>query len=113
QEMHIRRKFRYPPYVFLALITVSHPNHVRAIQFTQRIVHYLSKVVQEETTTVLGPTPSPVTRVKDRYRYQCMIKYKNEPDLRRNIKKIINLYEEEMRKENLLITVDMQPYHLM
>jgi primosomal protein N' (replication factor Y) (superfamily II helicase) len=111
-EMQIRKKFRYPPYVFLALITVSHQNHVKAVQIASRIAQLLLKVVSKDTI-VLGPTPSPIARMKDRYRYQCMIKYKNEPKLRSSIKKIMDLYVDEMRKEDLTITVDMQPYHLM
>jgi primosomal protein N' (replication factor Y) (superfamily II helicase) len=111
-EMQIRKKFRYPPYVFLALITVSHQNHVKAVQIASRIAQLLLKVVSKDTI-VLGPTPSPIARMKDRYRYQCMIKYKNEPELRSSIKKIMDLYVDEMRKEDLTITVDMQPYHLM
>ncbi|WP_047984932.1 primosomal protein N' [Ornithinibacillus californiensis] len=112
REMQIRKTFRYPPYVYLALITVSHPNHLKVVQITQRIVQLLLKVVGDDTV-VLGPTPSPISRMKDRYRYQCMIKYKNEPNLRKYVKKIIDQFAEEVRKEDILITVDMQPYHLM
>ncbi|WP_339215388.1 primosomal protein N' [Ornithinibacillus sp. FSL M8-0202] len=112
REMQIRKTFRYPPYVYLALVTVSHPNHVKVVQITQRIVQLLLKVVNEETV-VLGPTASPITRIKDRYRYQCMIKYRNEPNLRKYLKKIIDQFADEARKEDLLITIDMQPYHLM
>ncbi|MFS0672383.1 primosomal protein N' [Ornithinibacillus sp. 179-J 7C1 HS] len=112
REMQIRKTFRYPPYVYLSLVTVSHPNHVKVVQITQRIVQLLLKVVGEDTV-VLGPTPSPIARMKDRYRYQCMIKYKNEPNLRKYLKKIIDQFAEEVRKEDLLITIDMQPYHLM
>src|SRR5690606_36133370 len=55
-EMRMRRQFQYPPYVFLSLITVSHPNHVTAINITEQIVQYLSKHLAPQTT-VLGPTP--------------------------------------------------------
>ena len=67
----------------------------------------------QQDTVVLGPTPSPIPRIKDRYRYQCMIKYRNEPDLRVYIRKIVEQFADEVRKDDLLITVDMQPYHLM
>ncbi|SHF50313.1 primosomal protein N' [Ornithinibacillus halophilus] len=112
QEMKMRRAFQYPPYVFLTLITVSHPNHVKVVQVTQKIVQFLLNQVQEGTT-VLGPTPSPITRVKDRYRYQCMVKYKNEEKLRMYIKQLLDDFSDDVRKNNLLITVDMEPYHLM
>ncbi|WP_156947714.1 hypothetical protein [Virgibacillus alimentarius] len=108
----MRRTFRYPPYVFLVLITVSHSNKVKVIQTTQQIVQILLKKVQQDTV-ILGPTPSPIAKIKDRYRYQCMIKYRDEPKLRKLIKKIIDLFAEDIRKEDLLITVDMQPYQLM
>ncbi|WP_106497673.1 primosomal protein N' [Lentibacillus sp. Marseille-P4043] len=111
-EMNTRKTFQYPPYVYLVLMTISHENQVKAVQTTQKIVQLLMNHVSNNTV-VLGPTPSPITRVKDRYRYQCMIKYKHEPQLRKLIKKIIQQFDEDVRKDDLLITVDMQPYQLM
>src|SRR5699024_12235717 len=65
----------------LALITITHENHVQVVQATQQFVQQLLMKVGPETI-ILGPTPSPIPRIKDRYRYQCMIKYKHEPKLR-------------------------------
>src|SRR5699024_8602508 len=48
KEMRMRRTFRYPPYVFLVLITVSHSNKVKVIQTTQQIVQILLKKVQQD-----------------------------------------------------------------
>lgn len=111
-EMKMRKTFQYPPYVFLVLVTVSHQNHVTVVQATQKIVQLLLSHIKDQTV-VLGPTPSPIARMKDRYRYQCMIKYKNEPELRRLLKKVIRQFDNEVRKNDLQITVDMQPYQLM
>lgn len=111
-EMSMRKAFQYPPYFFLALVTVSHENNVKAIQTTQQIAQLLMKSVGG-STVVLGPTPSPIPRIKDRYRYQCMIKYRNEPHLRKYMNKIKKVFADEVRKKDLLITVDMQPYHMM
>lgn len=112
QEMNMRRTFRYPPYVYLALITVTHVNHVKVIQTTQRIVQLLMQNVQQDTI-ILGPTPSPMAKIKDRYRYQCMIKYRHEPKLRELLNKITDQFSDEIRKNELQIIVDMQPYQLM
>lgn len=112
QEMNMRRTFRYPPYVYLTLITVSHENQIKVIQTTERIVQLLLQNVQKDTI-VLGPTPSPLTRIKDRYRYQSMIKYRYEPKLRALLNKIMDQFSEEIRKDNLQISIDTQPYQLM
>ncbi|HLS07143.1 MAG TPA: primosomal protein N' [Bacillota bacterium] len=111
-EMTYRRTFQYPPYVYLVLITVTHPNVQQAVFITQKIVQQLVNDVSQQTT-ILGPSPSPITRIKNRYRYQCMIKYKREPNLGNIITKAIEPYQEVVNKENGTIVVDMQPYQLM
>lgn len=112
QEMRMRKTFKYPPYVFLVLMTISHMNKVRAVQTTQKIAQLLLNHTHKDTV-VLGPTPSPIAKMKDRYRYQCMIKYRNEPQLRTLIKKIMEQFADDVRKDDLQISVDMQPYQLM
>ena len=35
-------------------------------------------------TVIIGPTAAAISRVNNRYRYQCLLKYKKEPKLDRN-----------------------------
>jgi len=112
REMTYRRQFQYPPYVYLILITVTHPSLQQASLITQKIVQQLVTYVSEQTV-ILGPAPSPIARIKNRYRYQCMIKYKREPHIGKIIAKVIEPYVELVQKENGSIIVDMQPYQLM
>ncbi|SET84365.1 replication restart DNA helicase PriA [Salinibacillus kushneri] len=111
-EMRMRKRFQYPPYYFLALVTVSHPNNAYVVQVTQKIVKSLNHMSMNRTQ-ILGPTPSPITRIKNRYRYQCMIKYKNEPNLYENMKSIIQQYEKEIQSKDLQISIDFQPTQMM
>lgn len=112
KEMSIRRAFQYPPYFYLTLITVSHPNMNKAQEVTRTISQLLNKHLSEQSK-ILGPTPSPIERIKNRYRFQCMIKYKYEAKQRDVLARILQYYEEMMRKEDLLIQIDLQPYQLM
>ncbi|MUV40019.1 Primosomal protein N' [Lentibacillus sp. JNUCC-1] len=112
REMMLRKTFQYPPFVFLALITISHPEKLKVVQTSQTIAGLLSKYTHEETT-ILGPTPSPIARMKNRFRYQCMVKYKYEPNLKQLIQKITRQFDRETTRGELMITVDMQPYQLM
>src|SRR5699024_4338967 len=111
-EMKLRKTFRYPPYVFLALVTVSHQNQVKVIQVTQQIVQQLQQTLSNQSP-ILVSKAAHITRMKDRYRYQCTIKDKDEPELRNDIRKILKQFRDDMNKEDLMITVDMQPYQLM
>jgi len=112
QEMKMRKSFQYPPYVYLALITISCENRAMAIQSAQRFAQLLLKMVNEKTL-ILGPTPSPIPKINDKYRYQCIVKYKYEPQLAHFLRKAANQFEEIRRKYGLQIIIDMEPYHLM
>ncbi|EHL2703459.1 hypothetical protein IAI15_32230, partial [Escherichia coli] len=45
-------------------------------------------------------------------RYQCIIKYKIEPNLKKELKTLITHYQKDQQK-GLTITIDVQPYVLM
>ncbi|MGP4068166.1 primosomal protein N' [Halobacillus sp. B29] len=113
EEMKLRKAFNYPPYYFLTLFTVSHPNELKVQEVTQKIVQFMRQKLSDQSM-VLGPTPSALTRINNRYRYQCMVKYKKEPEQRKLVERILHYYEDEMKQENgLQIVVDFQPYQLM
>src|SRR5699024_2281879 len=79
-EMSMRHTFLYPPYVFLVLLTISDENEQTVIRTAQQIHQGLMKQL-EQGTMILGPVPSPITRVKNRYRYQLILKYRYHPHL--------------------------------
>ncbi|MCU4900676.1 primosomal protein N' [Bacillus cereus] len=111
QEMQMRRTRQYPPYYYVVLVTVSHPELLKAVQVTEKIVGHLRSHCTEQTM-VLGPVASAIPRIKDRYRYQCMIKYKREPNLKNVLKMVNEHYQAEMQKE-LQISIDFNPTMLM
>jgi primosomal protein N' (replication factor Y) len=111
REMGIRKLHQYPPFFFVTLITVSHPEIMMVVAVTEKISTYLRSNLSSQTI-VLGPAASPIPRIKNRYRYQCMIKYKDEPQLKSYLKELMDHYQKEMQQE-LQITIDMNPYMIM
>lgn len=112
QEMALRKKAGYPPYYFLTLVTVSHPELGKVIQVTEKITAFLKNSLGNQTQ-VLGPVASPIPRIKDRYRYQCLIKYKNEPELPELLREIQQMYMRETSQGQLQLSVDTNPQMFM
>ncbi len=112
QEMLHRRHQSYPPYYFLAMVTVSHEEVKKAAHVTDQIVQFL-KMNCAPNTRILGPAASPIAKIKDRYRYQCVIKYKRENELASLLRKIQDHYQKEMEQKPLMISIDMNPYMMM
>lgn len=111
KEMRLRRTFKYPPYVYLMLVTISHENMFKVHEVANKIVQMLQPTLQAQSI-ILGPTPSPIARIKNKYRFQLMVKYRYEPTLEQEMDHILEQLQDE-RKQNVQIIVDMNPYQLM
>ncbi|MBC2063944.1 primosomal protein N' [Listeria welshimeri] len=110
-EMQLRKMGSYPPFYYLTMINVSDENEMKAIRTIQEMAQFLRGKLGPDAV-VLGPVPSTITRIKNKYRYQCIIKYKIEPDLKKELKTLITHYQKDQQK-GLTITIDVQPYVLM
>lgn len=112
KEMMMRKIHKYPPFFYLALVTVSHEELLKVVSVTEKITRYLRSKLTNEAV-ILGPVASPIPRIKDRYRYQCLVKYKREPELGNALKNISNQLLQETAKSGLQISIDLNPYLLM
>ncbi|ANB61593.1 primosomal protein N' [Anoxybacteroides amylolyticum] len=111
KEMLVRKRHGYPPFYFLTLITVSHPEITKAVAVTEKIAAYVRSQLSKEAV-ILGPVASPIARLHDRYRYQCMIKYKREA-IAAVLKNVIDRYQQEIAQGELQLTIDTNPYMMM
>ncbi|ECQ6351944.1 TPA_asm: primosomal protein N' [Listeria innocua] len=110
-EMKLRKMGSYPPFYYLTMINVSDENEMKAIRTIQEMAQFLRGKLGPDAV-ILGPVPSTITRIKNKYRYQCIIKYKIEPNLKKELKTLITHYQKDQQK-GLTITIDVQPYVLM
>ncbi|MFD2616934.1 primosomal protein N' [Terrilactibacillus laevilacticus] len=112
QEMQMRYRHHYPPFYYLALITLSHPQVTKVVDIAEKIAGHLKKGLSSDAQ-ILGPTSSAIPRIKDRYRYQCMVKYKREPNLLALLKRIQEHYPTGTKNDDLKITIDLNPFIMM
>ncbi|WP_026689954.1 primosomal protein N' [Alteribacter aurantiacus] len=112
REMYFRKQGEYPPYFFVTLINVSATDLATVVSVTGKIADFLRQCLSE-TTVIHGPATSAIPRIKDRYRYQCMIKYKVEPQIVHVLQEILKTYQTEMSRTDLMITIDTNPYMMM
>ncbi|EPB3093777.1 primosomal protein N' [Enterococcus faecium] len=111
QEMHVRRRGGYPPYYFTVKITASHPEEQVAAKKIFQIANQLKEVLSPQSL-LLGPTPSMILRVKNRYYYQLIIKYKHEPNLPHVLDEILNGSQKEQR-QGLFVAIDNEPLNFI
>ena len=107
-EMTARRQFGYPPFYFVTLIQFTHEDVLKVADFANKATAYLRENLSIETV-IIGPTAAAVSRVNNRYRYQCLIKYKKEPKHTETLQQLIKLYRTNWIKLGLIMTIDVDP----
>jgi primosomal protein N' (replication factor Y) len=121
EELIHRGKLGYPPLHRLILITLSHeqvPFLVRTAEAFATRLKELAKAAEKQAESaffldVLGPVASPVSRIKDRYRFQCVVKYRGDTRAAELVGKAAAHFEEQSAKEKLQISIDVDPQYLM
>ncbi len=75
-EIAGREELDYPPFSHLANIVVSHREENKAARYANDLRAALEGSISSlsEVISILGPTPAPLSRIKDRYRQQMLIK---------------------------------------
>ncbi|QXM05860.1 primosomal protein N' [Crassaminicella indica] len=114
QEIMIRKEFMYPPYSKLINILFTGKNESDLIKVANNFANSLKeKLLQYNIKEVVfGPHPAPLSKIKEKYRWQIIIKSK--PVDQNVIKGIINYMRlEKEYLKNINISMDIDPYSML
>ena len=77
-EIELRKQLKYPPFCDIILIDMSAKNMNELELVAKKLHTYLkNRVINEKFGLLLySPVPSPIDRIKDRYRWRMIIKCK-------------------------------------
>ncbi len=109
-EIALRQRFNYPPFVKLGMLRMSYPVHwEKGFQAVQQISKYLKDRSKKDSLRILGPAPAPLSRLRGRFRYQCLIKANSWPEIRSLCAPVLQ------RKSNskLRISLDLDPIQML
>lgn len=104
EEMSIRKKLKYPPYYNLCLIKLSSTNYEQLNKESIKIKEYINN--NSNNIIVLGPSPSVIPKIYNKYYIQIIIKYKNISNIYNELKTII---EKSNMNSNIFLDIDINP----
>jgi primosomal protein N' (replication factor Y) len=108
REMLMRHQAGYPPYFYIVHIQVSHEDVMMAAEYANKSAEFLRSNLSFGVS-IIGPTTSSIVRLQNRYRYQCLIKYKREPALIPTLLQLIKLYRTDWIKKGITLSIDLDP----
>ncbi len=116
QEIQIRKEFNYPPFVRMGRIVFRSTDENTLTQLNYHLKKYLKKEksnFQAHQLEVLGPSPCPIERINNYYRYHILMKAKNHASMLRVIKFIYKLYKGFPSKDKIKIEIDVDPTQIL
>ncbi len=108
REMSLRRQSGYPPYCRLVQLVFMHETAAVALSWATQLTHWLNSKLKADAH-ILGPVAAPIAKLKNRYRFQSMIKYTNEPIIRAILQEAVAEWEPRLKKEQVSWHIDMEP----
>ena len=107
KEMEYRRIQSYPPYSFLACLTLSGSNEENVIASMYNLIDFMNDSLGDDGV-VLGPTTPYVPYEGKNAVRTALIKFKDYKIVHELLKKIIDIYS---TKNGLKLTVNIDPYN--
>lgn len=113
EEIGIRYNMNYPPFSKILCINMSSKNENLLIKSIQNIGIILKNILKNsDKIEMLGPCPCILSKIKEHYRWQIIIKGKFDSFLASNIKKIIYDNLKDVYTE-VKVNIDINPNSLL
>ena len=112
EEMRYRERLGYPPYFVLASIMVVHGDLKYASKSAAIFRDSLDRANKDGSLRILGPAQASISRIKNKYRQQIIVKSENRKALREMLDQALN--EAEARGcDRRIVNVEIDPVNLM
>ena len=110
KEAHFRRMLHYPPYTALASILIRDKKIENAIKWS-RALETILKPFEGQGLKLLGPAPAPLSRLRQEFRFQFLLKAPKRGALAQALSAAIEYCEGQGIPETAVI-VDVDPTSL-
>jgi primosomal protein N' (replication factor Y) len=119
KEMAIRRLPAFPPMLRMINIHIQGSRERKVEKAATKIgaicrtyAQYLAAGPKRPPVEILGPAPSPLDRLRDRYRFQVLLKGTSQEDLHAVCDQVVTR-QSEVTSGDIQIAVDVDPENMM
>ena len=107
KEMEMRKLQAYPPYTFMAAITLSGKNEENVIQAAYDTADYLHERFQKDGV-ILGPSTPYIAKVRDQNMRTVLVKFRNYELSHQILSDYISLFA---NKNSISVSINIDPYN--
>jgi primosomal protein N' (replication factor Y) len=114
EELRLREDLEYPPFSKLVNFRFQgrvESDTVNAAGIARELARKLVSKMPIGVVKILGPSPAPIYKIRNRYRYQMLLKSKDMRALHNFSKKLSMILRESRISGNVKIQIDVDPFN--
>ena len=106
-ELEKRKKYKLPPFVNLISIIIENNNPSIAKKHAYETISFLKKSLE---SMVFGPTPAPIFKLRNKYRYRILIKFEKSSIYKHKIRECLMKI---IFNKGTKTKIDVDPYNFL
>ncbi|MBR3133983.1 MAG: primosomal protein N' [Clostridia bacterium] len=113
-EIQIRKQLKYPPFCDIIVVAMSSKEETELNKVSRKIHKYLKQRVIDERFGLLlySPVPSPINKIKDRYRARLIIKCKYDKRIHDLLTDAQNEFY-KMKVKTARMSIELNPNNML
>jgi len=113
RELQLRRELMYPPFARLAMVRIEGAEPRLVARVADAVAASLARAASPEGIRVLGPAPAPIERIKQRYRWQVMIKSRELRPMRAALASMRSEVGPQAERDHVYLITDVDPVRML
>ncbi|MCG8501035.1 MAG: primosomal protein N' [Firmicutes bacterium] len=116
-EIQIRKQMNYPPFCQVIAIVVSGPKEGPVkCSINEVIAHFKKKIeinqYEHLCSGILGPTPAPISRIKNKFRWRALLKCVDCAEIREVMRDLLDTHYGNRQNAGINLTIDINPINM-
>ncbi|MGH7916656.1 MAG: replication restart helicase PriA, partial [Candidatus Binataceae bacterium] len=113
RELELRRALMYPPFGRMALVRCEGSDAAAVSDLARAAASALTRFAHPDTMRVLGPAPAPIERIKQRFRWQVMLKAAKLNDMRNALVAMRKAVAALAERREVRVSIDFDPVNML
>ena len=106
KEISLRKELNLPPFCHMVTLTLRGRKEEKVFKASENLKASIEKQDESKNIEILGPAPSPISKMKGMYRWGIFLRAESAED----ITSILKIALGKNKTPGIIITVDVDPY---
>jgi len=105
KEISLRKELYLPPFCHMVSLTLRGRKEEKVFKASDNLKAILEKASRSKKIEILGPAPSPISKMKGMYRWNIFLRSEKAENIAAILKKVLR----ENKTSGVIVTVDVDP----